>query len=355
MLRLLVLFLLVGEHGVWAATELLSWQLDGNSRSAWDILWSCATSIFACTWTILHSDVPGRQISEARRTVMFARTWLMALFVPELILGYAFEEFVAARSSRNKYNAVQTMRNAEQQKVAEANDGPTDCDDSSKWTLTQTFCVNASGLSLLTPDDWIYNVRSDDEMVLLIQTGLVSPDDMPQQEIEDHAKQDWLGKLFTFLQVTWFFCNTIARWASQLSVSPLELATFAYCILAMFVYLFWWYKPKDISSPITIPLHCNRDDLPTQLLDTMDAEGWMHRRTPAKKEHTLRVAWQAIQTPFLSDYSEDLETVRERVLEQSKWLHVIVLLGGFMGIAYSGIHLAAWVPTPYSSFIAMGD
>jgi hypothetical protein len=36
---------------------LISWQLEVNGRSTWDILWPCLTTIFACTWTILHFNV----------------------------------------------------------------------------------------------------------------------------------------------------------------------------------------------------------------------------------------------------------------------------------------------------------
>lgn len=344
LIELFVLFLLVGEHRVSASTELLSWKLDGNSRSGWDILWSCSTTIFACTWTILHPDVPGQQVSEARRTVMYCRTWLLALFVPEFILAYAFEEFAAARISQARYNEAQAGRNSEQ-KLPRLHEGPDDQEQadpvSSEWTLTQTFCVNAGGLVLQTPDDWIYTVSSEAEMILLIQAGLVSPCDLRKQDIEAHAKQDWLGKLFTLVQVAWFLCNVVARWAYHLSVTPFELATFAYCSLAIFVYGFWWCKPKDIDAPITVTLYCKRDDLPTELLDTMISDGWMHRRTLVKEEHILSVSWDAITTPFLSDAGENFESIKERSPEPSKWLHVLVLLGGLTGIAYSGIHLAA--------------
>lgn len=209
LLGLFALFSLVGEHRVWAATELLSWQLDGNSRSGWDILWSCSTTIFACTWTLLHPDIPGRHVSEARRTVMYSRTWLLALFIPEVILAYAFEELIATRISKVKFTAAQAEINAKQ-KIPGLHEEPVDqgsSDSDSEWTLTQTFCINAGGLVLQTSDDWTYTVSSDDEMVLLIHSGYISPLDLREQDIDAQAKQDWLGKLFTLLQVTWFFCN----------------------------------------------------------------------------------------------------------------------------------------------------
>lgn len=56
MLTLLcLLFLLPVEYGVSASTGLRSWQLDTNNRSTWDIVWSCSSTIFACTHLDDHS------------------------------------------------------------------------------------------------------------------------------------------------------------------------------------------------------------------------------------------------------------------------------------------------------------
>lgn len=90
-------------------------------------------------------------------------------------------------------------------------DGAQENPDSVKWIYTQTFFINAEGLALQTQDDRIYTVTCEDEMVLLIQSGMVSPLDLREQYIQEHAEQDWLGKLFTLLQVSWFICNIITR------------------------------------------------------------------------------------------------------------------------------------------------
>lgn len=41
-------------------TVLEGWQFDDDSHSSWDILWTCLSTIFACTWTALHLAVPRR-------------------------------------------------------------------------------------------------------------------------------------------------------------------------------------------------------------------------------------------------------------------------------------------------------
>ncbi|CAI7671493.1 unnamed protein product [Penicillium palitans] len=160
---------------------------------------------------------------------MCVRTWLRVLLVPEMIIGFALLELfnVEAKSRRQTGPGPHGgLRN-------EPFDGIHENSDSAKWTFTQTFCINAGGLALQTQDDWIYTVTCEDEMVLLIQSGMVSPLDLRERDIQEHAKQDWLGKLFTLLQVSWFICNIITRWASHVSVSPFELATIACCFLVI--------------------------------------------------------------------------------------------------------------------------
>lgn len=97
------------------------------------------------------------------------------------------------------------------------------------------------GLVLQSKDEWIYRITSNEEMTTLIQNDLIAPSDIHSRDIEDRAKADWLAKLFTILQATWFFCNVIARWAYHLPVTPIELAAVAYIFLAMFIYAIWWF------------------------------------------------------------------------------------------------------------------
>ena len=359
MLTLLcLLFLLPVEHRVSASSGLLSWQLDTNNRSTWDIVWSCSSTIFACTWTIIHSDVPGRQVSEARQQLMCVRTWLIALLVPELILGFAFLELFNVINSKARYNVVQAEAKSRRQARSgshgglrnEPFDGVLENPNAAKWTFAQTFCINAGGLALQTQDDWIYTVTCEDEMVLLIQSGMVSPLDLRERDIQEHAKQDWLGKLFTLLQVSWFICNIITRWASHVSVSPFELATVAYCLLGIVIYGFWWFKPKDMGAPIIVPLHYDRDNIPGDLHDAMHSTGWTHRLAPLKEEHILIIAWDAMKTPFLSDNAGDVELLKERPIETPSWIiHIAVILFGLTSLSYCGIHIAAWV-----SFVERG-
>jgi len=70
-------------------------------RTRFDIAWSCASTIFICTWVAIHPNVPPREKSRIRSLwrSFWIRTKLMlcTLVVPELVLIWAFRQWAAAR------------------------------------------------------------------------------------------------------------------------------------------------------------------------------------------------------------------------------------------------------------------
>ena len=328
-------------------SHLVGWQLDNDNRSAWDILWACASTIFACTWTVIHADVPNRDASNLRQVTMFLRTWLMTLLVPEATFGFAWLQLVKARESKNKYNVARTHRQNGSKPHDHPKERPSvktpDDEETEQWSLAQAFCVNAGGLALRTKDEWIYSVSSDEEMTALIKSGTVKISDFSDQEIESRAKADSFAKLFTLFQVTWFLCNVVARWGYHLPVSPLEVATVSYVFLAVFTYLSWWYKPKDISAPILAILPCDRQTLEDNFHGIINTRQWKPLLSRAKKESRLKTIMSSLTSPiFVLDTPQDGEVVRKTQVDSVSFISLAsVVIYSSAGIAYSGIHLAA--------------
>ena len=77
-----------------------------HQRSITDILWSCFATLFACTWLSVHPNMPGPD--EGFWKVALRRLELMfwALICPELIIGWAFKQWLAARWSRDQYGGA---------------------------------------------------------------------------------------------------------------------------------------------------------------------------------------------------------------------------------------------------------
>ena len=77
-----------------------------NQRSLWDILWSCLTTIFACSWVSVHPNMPEPgapwwKVALRRLALMF---W--AVLGPEMILIWAMRQWFGARRLARLYRGV---------------------------------------------------------------------------------------------------------------------------------------------------------------------------------------------------------------------------------------------------------
>jgi hypothetical protein len=73
-----------------------------------------------------------------------------------------------------------------------------------------------------------------------------------EKEIKDRGKSDGISKLIVLLQTLWFIIQCIARGIKHLPLTELEIVTLAYAMLNLFVFIFWWDKPRDVGSPIRV-------------------------------------------------------------------------------------------------------
>lgn len=342
-----------------STTPLLSWQFDSNSRSSWDILWTCLSTIFACTWTLLHMDVPPRNMSVARCTINKIRLWVLTILAPEIMFLRATSQLADAKTLRKVCNKAQNTRDTKSsepklwlsqrttplervQHLDHVDLHPVH----TEWTLRQCFCVIAGGLVLQTQDQWIYTIQPRD-MKLLIQAGIVHCSDFRDQDIEDRAKVDSLAKFFTVLQSTWFLCNVIIRWAYELPVSPIELSTVAYVACAILIYGVWWYKPKDMGTSIAVYLRCNRDDMPIEVRNMIEGNstGWVHVRALANEDNWVSVLWKTVRTPFIRRDIECLETINGvggiDLIKTPLEIFTFDVICSLTALLYCGIHVAA--------------
>lgn len=354
-MALLLWFFFVGDSFAFNSTALVDWQPERESRSAWDIIWACFSTILACTWTVIHADVPQRNTSDARVLIRFLRTYSLALFVPEVLFIIAISQFFHARSLKAMCNTAQKRRDsgvAEPKSWYSTDNRPLErarrleLDEGSpvgtEWTLRQAFCMNAGGLALQTQDEWIYTVKQASDISFLIQASILSSSDLRKRDIEDRSKADSFAKAFTLVQVTWFLCSVITRWAYHLPVSPIELATVAYVANGVATYASWWYKPKDMATAMLVPLRYDRKDIPSDVREVMEADPtrWVHLRAHIKEENITAIFWKALKRPFLSFKGADYEAVQEPILRPSESF-IVLSVSGVIALIFSGVHIAA--------------
>ncbi|KAG1762418.1 hypothetical protein EDD22DRAFT_1027991, partial [Suillus occidentalis] len=75
-----------------------------STRTLWDIILSCGLTLFACTWTATHMNIPG--MDEGVLSVGSRRLFIMvvALISPELIITWATRQFFSARNTAKDFN-----------------------------------------------------------------------------------------------------------------------------------------------------------------------------------------------------------------------------------------------------------
>ncbi|KAG2367614.1 hypothetical protein BDR07DRAFT_254209 [Suillus spraguei] len=243
--------------------------LPNNTRSLWNIIWSCAATLFACTWTAIHPNIPGT--NEGRFTVLFRRLGIMmtALIAPETIITWATIQFLSARSTAEAFNVAFSAQ------LHQARDHP-DMEESTAtflnefpasggrdgphpnvpyivgnftgWTVTHGFFAWMGGFMLYFDDNQRATLTPD-ELLDFLREGSVDLPVIAEEDIEDRSKGDALSKGIAILQLAWFILQLVARYVQNLPITLLELDTLAVAALTGIVYGFWWKKPKDVGRP----------------------------------------------------------------------------------------------------------
>ena len=77
-----------------------------HQRSITDILWSCFATLFVCTWVSVHPNIPGPDEGFWKVALRRLELMLWALICPELIIGWAFRQWLAARWLRDQYGGA---------------------------------------------------------------------------------------------------------------------------------------------------------------------------------------------------------------------------------------------------------
>ncbi|KFY27785.1 hypothetical protein V493_03307 [Pseudogymnoascus sp. VKM F-4281 (FW-2241)] len=233
------------------------------TRGTLDILWSSLFTIFACTWTILHLNVPQQRDGQdpgtlgdlkwATKAIWYKGKWmLVAVIAPEVILFYALERLVSARKQHPRIK-----------KLADADQVP--------WTLTHTTFTIMGGFVVrggsdrvgkgFTPESPTTQTQSpaakewyilDIDTILELRSGghIVLPC-IPEAEIDDHSKGDLLTKGIAAIQILWAIATAITRAHLGLAISVLEISVLAFAACALLIYAVYWSSPKDVSVPIT--------------------------------------------------------------------------------------------------------
>lgn len=225
-----------------------------NARTLWDIISSCLLTLFACTWTAIHMDIPGMNegvVAVAVRRLLFM---VGAIFGPEFVIAWAAWQLLHARQVAREFNVgfdAQHPQPPDDHRAPWWSElAPTffgyvpNSRQSSRWTVTHGFFACMGGFVLYVGDVPRATLTAD-ELLRFVGEGSVERPDITKADIEERSKGDVISKWVAIFQLVWFIIQLFARFALGLPVTPLEIDTLGVVVLTCIAYGLWWKKPKD--------------------------------------------------------------------------------------------------------------
>ena len=209
-------------------TLIHGWRPEPQGRGTWSILWSCLATIFICTWSALHLDVPKHH---GRWYLLFRKLgWmLLAAAAPEWILMVSAENFFVARD---------LLKNVVKQ-------------GNQKWTLTHMQFAVAGGFWIRTPEGDRPDYSLDD-LWAHIQNKSIDGPPIAEEELQARGKSDLVVKLIALLQIIWFVIQTLLRATQHHQITALEIMTVAFVFCSAFIYGFALHQPQDVLYPVVL-------------------------------------------------------------------------------------------------------
>jgi hypothetical protein len=80
----------------------VGWVKEPQGRGTLGLVWSCLATIFICTWSALHSNIPARNAKTLDRMARQAGYVVMGLFAPEWLTLHALFDFDQAMKVKRR-------------------------------------------------------------------------------------------------------------------------------------------------------------------------------------------------------------------------------------------------------------
>ncbi len=211
---------------------LIGWVLESPGRGSLGLILTCLTTIFLCTWIVIHPRVCRRRhLHGFHKAVLLTKT----ILAPEFIAVEGLQEWSQA-----------------QKMVRSCFDMTGGC-----FKLVHAFYIGMLALRYRTPQG--EKIIWPNQYTWLLEQGLIKWEDhalwgLSEENIRDKSNADGTAKLLALGQVSWFVAQSIMRCAHHLPLSQLETMTLSYIPLFAVTYFFWWVKPKDVMTPSIVDL-----------------------------------------------------------------------------------------------------
>ena len=148
-----------------------------NTRSIYNILWSCHSTIFTCSWIAVHPNIPAP--GDSRWAVLRRQVVIMGyiLLMPEYIIFWAARQHYAVHNFAKKHQ------------------------ENTGWMWTHTFFLIMGGFTLYDGGRPV-QVLVPEELERLSEAGRIVWPTITEEEITDRSQGDYLSKTIFLLQMT---------------------------------------------------------------------------------------------------------------------------------------------------------
>ena len=292
------------------------WVNQPDERGTFDIIWSCAATLFICVWVMLHLNVPAK---EDTTCTLFLRKmrWLgLAILAPELLMLFSSGQWASAKRSVK-----------EMEELGYEN-----------WSLVHAFYADSGGFLLCARNSTPFPVTAK-QIHYLVRNKYMQMPTITKEEIWDKSKADKFAKTIAGLQAGWLVVQVMARALQQLPITLLELSTVALITCTGATFFFWFHKPLNVDIPTT--LHMNMS-IAEVLLLAGDLASSPFRDTPldfvepqlyTSSQMPLRHWWGLQQRPL-----PRIPNDRDSRLHNLQTVVIVAIPTA----SFSLLHLAAW-------------
>ncbi|KIM24450.1 hypothetical protein M408DRAFT_43981, partial [Serendipita vermifera MAFF 305830] len=329
-----------------------------SQRTLANIVWSCLSTIFLCTWVAVHPNVHFRP--EKQNQHWFEKwlwhplhelityklpLFLWALLVPEYILSWAMRQyFQAGVISKQVPGWTRTHGHFMIMGGFHLFRLPTHAPSIPlplKSSLPSNFVISTGDHSR-EDDVQVCPLKFEDVPVYILK--IVAP---TETELKDRGKSDGLTKIIVLVQTLWFAIQCVARGTQRLPLTELEVVTLAYATLNFFIYVFWWDKPQNVECPIRV-------------YKTSTASHEESGRAVEKWDDNWAWYWFQKMIQYTVGAQDDFVTLSEKHSIPMFWsgrlkIDVMASAGlgpSLLGSAFGAIHCIAW-PSQFPSGIEL--
>ena len=378
-LGLLCLFTLANAYTIFDTncthpSTSVSFVSSVNARGTIDILWSSLFTILACTWTVLHLNVPEQRLNRdpgwrgdikwaIKGGLISAKWMLITVLAPEIVLGkyagdlkgaqndarameayaeeddvvwtivhsffanmggFAIRSYVPSRVGKQEEAGMQTDR-----------DSPRGLDGDREHEQLENSITTAQADTTKLYGQELYHLVGDDIIELRRQGALSRLPYISLDELQDRSKIDSFTRAIAVVQIVWTVVQICTRAALHLAISQLEIAVAAFAASAIAIYGLNWDKPKGVQVPITILQY--KGKVPDTISRVLSLASSRRSKNPGLLAFSTKEL-------FGQQHSEPGAHISNLYVDDSKYVEGVSETGGllFGSIIFGAIHLTAW-------------